>query len=98
MARPVRLEFGGALYHVTARGDRREAIYRRTGSGSLTIVSRTGSGSLTIVWRTGSGSLTTVLAKRGQVHLKEHGKPGWRKLNSLWRGFRTPWLNFVRPV
>ena len=26
MARPVRLEFGGALYHVTARGDRREAI------------------------------------------------------------------------
>ena len=30
MARPVRLEFGGALYHVTARGDRREAIYRRT--------------------------------------------------------------------
>ena len=27
MARPVRLELGGALYHVTARGDRREAIY-----------------------------------------------------------------------
>lgn len=27
MARPVRLEFGGALYQVTARGDRREAIY-----------------------------------------------------------------------
>lgn len=27
MARPVRLEFDGALYHVTARGDRREAIY-----------------------------------------------------------------------
>jgi putative transposase len=27
MARPIRIEFGGALYHVTARGDRREAIY-----------------------------------------------------------------------
>ena len=27
MARPLRLEFVGALYHVTARGDRREAIY-----------------------------------------------------------------------
>jgi putative transposase len=27
MARPVRREFGGALYHVTPRGDRREAIY-----------------------------------------------------------------------
>lgn len=27
MARPLRLEFSGALYHVTARGDRREDIY-----------------------------------------------------------------------
>jgi REP element-mobilizing transposase RayT len=27
MARPLRLEYAGALYHVTARGDRREAIY-----------------------------------------------------------------------
>ena len=27
MARPLRIEFAGALYHVTSRGDRREAIY-----------------------------------------------------------------------
>lgn len=27
MARPIRLEFSGALYHVTSRGDRREAIF-----------------------------------------------------------------------
>jgi len=27
MARPLRLESAGALYHVTSRGDRREAIY-----------------------------------------------------------------------
>ena len=27
MARPLRIEFAGALYHLTARGDRREAIY-----------------------------------------------------------------------
>ena len=27
MARPIRLEFNGALYHVTSRGDRREMIY-----------------------------------------------------------------------
>lgn len=27
MARPLRLEFAGALYHVTSRGDRQEAIY-----------------------------------------------------------------------
>lgn len=29
MARPLRLEFSGALYHVTARGDRREDIFFR---------------------------------------------------------------------
>ena len=28
MARPLRLEFSGALYYVTSRGDRREDIYR----------------------------------------------------------------------
>lgn len=28
MTRPLRLEFPGALYHVTSRGDQREAIYR----------------------------------------------------------------------
>jgi hypothetical protein len=27
MARPSQIEFAGALYHVTARGDRREPIY-----------------------------------------------------------------------
>ncbi len=27
MTRPVRIEFEGALYHITSRGDRREAIY-----------------------------------------------------------------------
>ena len=26
MTRPLRLEFEGALYHITSRGDRREAI------------------------------------------------------------------------
>lgn len=28
MARPLRLEFAGALYHITSRGDRQEDIYR----------------------------------------------------------------------
>jgi putative transposase len=27
MARAMRIEFPGALYHVTSRGDRREAIF-----------------------------------------------------------------------
>ena len=30
MTRPLRLEFAGALYHVTTRGDRREDIYEKT--------------------------------------------------------------------
>ncbi|MGI8835253.1 MAG: hypothetical protein ACR2H4_01275 [Pyrinomonadaceae bacterium] len=28
MARPLRIEFAGALYHVMARGNAREAIFR----------------------------------------------------------------------
>ncbi|GLR11223.1 transposase [Chitinimonas prasina] len=31
MARPLRLEFAGALYHITSRGDRREDIYLAEG-------------------------------------------------------------------
>jgi putative transposase len=31
MARPLRLEFAGALYHVTSRGDRRQAIFLNDG-------------------------------------------------------------------
>ena len=27
MARPLRIEYGGALYHATSRGDRQEPIY-----------------------------------------------------------------------
>ena len=27
MARPLRIELAGGLYHVTSRGDRREAIF-----------------------------------------------------------------------
>ena len=28
MSRPLRIEFSGAVYHVTSRGDRRGPIYR----------------------------------------------------------------------
>lgn len=35
MARPLRLEFAGALYHVTARGDGREDIYLADGDRRL---------------------------------------------------------------
>jgi len=27
MARPLRIEFAGAIYHITSRGDRQEDIY-----------------------------------------------------------------------
>ncbi|WP_029133309.1 REP-associated tyrosine transposase [Sedimenticola selenatireducens] len=35
MARPLRIEFAGALYHVTSRGDGREEIYRSDGDRRL---------------------------------------------------------------
>ena len=37
MARPLRLEFAGALYHVTSRGDGREDIVRGGQSQVLTL-------------------------------------------------------------
>ncbi len=41
MARPLRIEFAGALYHVTSRGNRREAIYEQDSDREnfLTIMS-----------------------------------------------------------
>ncbi len=35
MARPVRIEFPGALYHVTSRGNRREVIYEEDADREL---------------------------------------------------------------
>jgi hypothetical protein len=40
MARPVKLELPGALYHVTSRGDRREDIYRTSFDVPYVTVSR----------------------------------------------------------
>ena len=37
MARPLRLEFPGALYHITSRGDRREAIYENPNDMAMFI-------------------------------------------------------------
>ena len=38
MARPLRLEFAGALYHVTSRGDQRENIYESESDRKLFLV------------------------------------------------------------
>ena len=35
MARPLRPEFSGALYHITSRGDRREDIYYNNSDRAL---------------------------------------------------------------
>lgn len=35
MSRPLRIEFPGALYHVTTRGDRRESIYHDDGDRAM---------------------------------------------------------------
>ena len=37
MVRPLRIEFAGALYHVTSRGDGREAIYWDDGDWELFV-------------------------------------------------------------
>ena len=37
MARPLRLEFAGALYHVTSRGNRQQPMEQPMGSGSIEI-------------------------------------------------------------
>jgi len=50
MAQPLRIEYPGALYHVTSRGDRQEAIFDdnqdRTAFLNILgeVVSKTGSG------------------------------------------------------
>jgi REP element-mobilizing transposase RayT len=43
MARPLRLEFAGALYRVTARGDRREDIHEddENREASLSVLANT---------------------------------------------------------
>ena len=35
MSRPLRIEFPGAVYHVTSRGDRREPIFRDDGDREM---------------------------------------------------------------
>ena len=37
MARPLRIEFAGALYHVTSRGDRRERICEDDGDRKVCL-------------------------------------------------------------
>ncbi|WP_289847704.1 hypothetical protein [Pseudoalteromonas sp. C2R02] len=38
MSRPLRLEFSGALYHVTSRGNERKPIFRGTKIDSHTFL------------------------------------------------------------
>ena len=37
MARPLRIEYPGAIYHVLSRGDRREAIFRTEADRKLVL-------------------------------------------------------------
>ena len=43
MARSVRIEYAGAVYHVMCRGDRREAIYRDDEDRELSVTTAIGS-------------------------------------------------------
>ncbi len=39
MARPLRIEYPGAIYHILSRGDRREAIFRTEADRKIARVS-----------------------------------------------------------
>ena len=49
MARSLRLEFAGALYHVTSRGNRRELIFE-TGDGRCCFLSMLDDVCVTFNW------------------------------------------------
>ncbi|RPI65744.1 MAG: hypothetical protein EHM38_11250 [Geobacteraceae bacterium] len=72
MSRPLRIELAGGLYHVTSRGDRREAIYGNDqdridwledNRGQNTVCSES-----RIKIRLTSGSPTTPASARSSEH------------------------------
>ena len=60
MARPLRIEFAGALYHVTSRGDRQETIFKDDEDREVFL--RT----LAEVVERSTGSVTPIDPLRGQ--------------------------------
>lgn len=44
MTRPLRIEFPGALYHITSRGDRRESIFADDEDRAALLCTAMGSG------------------------------------------------------
>lgn len=77
MVRPLRLEFAGALYHVTVRGDRREAIFlnddgRESFLDLLGLVWVRGAGPL--FWNPRDGWRVGVRGSHFGPHFEEKGK------------------------
>ena len=78
MSRPLRIEFPGAVYHVTSRGSRRESIYKDNAdrSAQLEILAH-GSGAA------GPGTRSCLLPRRcGGTRIKAR-TPRWPSLE--WR-------------
>lgn len=83
MARPLRLEFPGALYHVTSRGDGREDIYRAPGDRRLFLDVLGG------VWRRYHWTIHAYCLMSNHYHLVvETPQPnlakGMRELNGVY--------------
>ncbi len=69
MARPLRIEFAGALYHATARGDRRESIFEDATDRDQ---------AMRAAWRTGEYSYAQIAEYFG-VHFSTVGRAVRRK-------------------
>ena len=56
MARPLRIEFPGAIYHVMSRGNARQTVFRddsdyqRLINGLETVEAESGTGPLLAIW------------------------------------------------
>lgn len=83
MARPLRLEFSGALYHVTSRGDGREVIYRGDGDRRLFL------GVVAEVWARFNWSIHAYCLMTNHYHLvvetpDANLAKGMRELNGVY--------------
>ena len=79
MARPLRLEFAGALYHITARGDRREPIYeddddRAAFLGLLGEVSQQHNNHYYLLVETPEGNLSRGMRQLNGVYTQKHNR------------------------
>jgi REP element-mobilizing transposase RayT len=92
MSRPLRIEFPGAVYHVTSRGDRREPIYRDEVDRGVQLgilaqaMDRFDAQVLAyclmgnhyhLVLHTRQGNLSRLMRHLNGVYTQAHNRPAW---------------------